>query len=101
MSDDDDIENLIETRPVVQHAANRSNTAGSGSDERTSLLADQSGAEPRLAQAPAFILHMSPEERRDFESRLKRKIDLRLMPAIIVMYILNYIDRSVFPVQVP
>ncbi|KAL1869186.1 hypothetical protein VTK73DRAFT_3322 [Phialemonium thermophilum] len=28
------------------------------------------------------------------EKKLKRKIDLRLMPCIIIMYILNYIDRN-------
>ncbi len=33
------------------------------------------------------------EERLQLEAQLKKKIDLRLMPAIIIMYILNYIDR--------
>lgn len=47
----------------------------------------------RGLQPPDFLLHMSMEERLALEAKLKRKIDLRLMPAIIVMYILNYIDR--------
>lgn len=47
----------------------------------------------RGLQPPEFLLHMSMEERLAIEAKLKRKIDLRLMPAIIIMYILNYIDR--------
>lgn len=48
---------------------------------------------PSRLQPPAFLANMSKEERLALETKLKRKIDLRLMPAIIVMYILNYIDR--------
>lgn len=44
-------------------------------------------------QSPEFLLHLSPQDRRELETKLKRKIDARLMPALIVMYILNYIDR--------
>jgi hypothetical protein len=45
-------------------------------------------------EAPEFIRNMSPEEREAVELRLRRKIDLRLMPMIILMYILNYLDRN-------
>lgn len=51
----------------------------------------------RGLQPPEFLLNMSMEERLELETKLKRKIDLRLMPAIILMYILNYIDRLVKP----
>ena len=47
----------------------------------------------RTFEAPEFIRNMTPEERMEVESRLKRKIDFRLMPMIILMYILNYLDR--------
>ena len=50
----------------------------------------------RGLQPPEFLLNMSREERLELETKLKRKIDLRLMPAIILMYILNYIDRLVY-----
>jgi hypothetical protein len=49
----------------------------------------------RGLQPPAFLARLSPEERMAMEAKLKRKIDLRLMPTIIIMYILNYIDRYV------
>lgn len=60
---------------------------------------EQTGASSgvrRGLQPPEFLLNMSMEERLELETKLKRKIDLRLMPAIILMYILNYIDRWVF-----
>ena len=44
-------------------------------------------------EPPEFVKSLSAEERAVLEKRLMRKIDLRLMPAIIIMYILNYIDR--------
>ncbi|ERT01661.1 hypothetical protein HMPREF1624_02913 [Sporothrix schenckii ATCC 58251] len=51
-------------------------------------------ARRRDLQPPAFLVGMSAEERQAMETKLKRKIDLRLMPMIILMYILNYIDRN-------
>ncbi len=50
-------------------------------------------ASRQRAQAPEFIRNLTPEEREALEKQLKRKIDLRLLPAIIIMYIMNYIDR--------
>lgn len=34
------------------------------------------------------------EWRRDYESKLLRKVDLRLMPTLVIMYLLNFLDRS-------
>ncbi|KAK0728661.1 major facilitator superfamily domain-containing protein [Lasiosphaeria miniovina] len=48
----------------------------------------------RLLEAPEFVRSLAPERRAELEKQLKRKIDTRLLPAIIVMYILNYIDRN-------
>ncbi|KAH8669378.1 major facilitator superfamily domain-containing protein [Ilyonectria robusta] len=36
----------------------------------------------------------SPEWRSDFEKKLLRKVDLRLMPTLVIMYLLNFLDRS-------
>jgi len=46
-------------------------------------------------QPPELVRNMTPEERAHREKLLVRKIDLRLLPMIILMYILNYIDRCV------
>lgn len=38
----------------------------------------------RTFEAPEWIRNLTPEERLEVETRLKRKIDLRLMPMIII-----------------
>ncbi|KAL4956023.1 major facilitator superfamily domain-containing protein [Aspergillus filifer] len=45
-------------------------------------------------EAPAYVAALSPEEREQAEKALIRKIDARLLPIIIIMYILNYLDRN-------
>ena len=45
-------------------------------------------------EAPAYVASLTPEEREQAERALVRKIDLRLLPMIIIMYILNYLDRN-------
>jgi hypothetical protein len=48
----------------------------------------------RASEMPECIRHMSVEEREQAELKLRQKIDLRLMPMIILMYIMNYLDRN-------
>lgn len=43
---------------------------------------------------PPYVASLSPEERVKAEKALVRKIDVRLIPPVIAMYILNYIDRN-------
>jgi hypothetical protein len=43
---------------------------------------------------PDFMQRWSEDERIRFEALLRRKIDLRLLPMVIVMYIMNYLDRN-------
>ncbi|KAF3021462.1 hypothetical protein E8E14_009024 [Neopestalotiopsis sp. 37M] len=45
-------------------------------------------------QPPAIIANMTPERRQELEKHLRKKIDLRLLPTMIIMYIMNYIDRN-------
>ena len=47
-----------------------------------------------LRGAPPIIQQMSVEERRDLETKLVRRIDLRLLPMLVLMYIMNYLDRN-------
>jgi len=44
-------------------------------------------------EAPEWIRNLSLEERHSIEANLKRKLDIRLMPMIVIMYIMNYLDR--------
>ncbi|KFY20191.1 hypothetical protein V491_03919, partial [Pseudogymnoascus sp. VKM F-3775] len=43
---------------------------------------------------PALVAAMSLERRAEAEKALVRKIDIRLMPMIVLMYIMNYLDRN-------
>ena len=45
-------------------------------------------------EPPELIKNMSLEERQHSEKALVRKIDLRLLPMIVLMYIINYLDRN-------
>ena len=58
-------------------------------------VANLDGARRRGLEPPEIIARLSPEERLALELKMRRKIDFRLLPMVIVMYILNYIDRSV------
>lgn len=53
-------------------------------------------AQRRGLELPEFLRHITPEQREEMEKKLRAKIDLRLMPCVVTMYILNYIDRYVF-----
>lgn len=48
----------------------------------------------RAIAPPALVAAMSPERRAEAEKALVRKIDIRLMPMIVLMYIMNYLDRN-------
>ncbi|KAG6032939.1 hypothetical protein E4U41_007079 [Claviceps citrina] len=49
---------------------------------------------PAAEQPPEVIRRWTAEERHRHEKKLLRKIDLRVLPMIVTMYILNYIDRN-------
>jgi hypothetical protein len=41
----------------------------------------------RIFEAPESVRNMTPEQREAAEAKLRRKIDMRLMPMIILMYV--------------
>ena len=45
-------------------------------------------------EAPPLVRILTPEERTRLEAALVRKVDLRLLPMIVLIYIMNYIDRN-------
>lgn len=59
------------------------------SEPQAPAAAKQWGLEP-----PEILRHLSAEERAVLEKKMRRKIDMRILPMIIIMYILNYIDRN-------
>ncbi len=78
----------------------------SGSDKANTHQIDHVGKDSAIAagitqgttrkrQAPEFIRNMTPEVRQATELRLRKKLDLRIMPMIVLMYIMNYLDRVI------
>ncbi|KAI0421310.1 major facilitator superfamily domain-containing protein [Xylaria grammica] len=88
---------------VASHISDAGRPSSSHDDAKSARSAkiDTGGDVANLQQAvarglqpPEIIMRLTPEERIDLEKRLVRKIDWRLLPMIIIMYILNYIDRN-------
>ncbi|KAK5128829.1 hypothetical protein LTR85_000162 [Meristemomyces frigidus] len=48
----------------------------------------------RTLEAPPLVAALTPDERKHKERAMVRKIDLRLLPPVIIMYIMNYLDRN-------
>lgn len=45
---------------------------------------------------PEILRNLSEEEYKALEKKLLRKIDFRLLPTMIIIYIMNYLDRCVY-----
>jgi len=60
----------------------------------SSNAASISQGQSQALQPPEYVRQMSPEERKKAETALRKKIDLRLMPMIVIMYIMNSLDRN-------
>jgi hypothetical protein len=43
---------------------------------------------------PPLVAAMSQDQRIQAEAKMRKKIDTRLLPMIILMYIMNYLDRN-------
>jgi hypothetical protein len=76
---------------TMAHSPSMENDAARDVDGKLAvdLLDSQSS---RLASRD--IANMDPEERSRLEIQLRRKIDYRLLPMVILMYIMNYLDRN-------
>lgn len=48
----------------------------------------------RRKEARQLVKHLTTDERHGLELKPVRKIDIRLLPMLVVMYIMNYLDRN-------
>jgi len=48
----------------------------------------------RKREAPELVRDLSHDERIVLEKKLVKKIDFRLLPLVVLMYIMNYLDRN-------
>ncbi|KAI6090565.1 major facilitator superfamily domain-containing protein [Hypoxylon rubiginosum] len=88
-SEDIDVKNAVSNEETVS-----GKDGATTKDHGLPNVADLAQANNRGLRAPEIIARLTPEQRLELETRLRKKIDLRLLPMIILMYILNYIDRN-------
>ncbi|KAJ0314170.1 hypothetical protein Brms1b_007134 [Colletotrichum noveboracense] len=43
---------------------------------------------------PELLRDLSEDELKDLEKKLIRKVDMRMLPTMILIYIMNYLDRN-------
>lgn len=63
------------------------------SKNKTDIQQDQASNHPSIKHADAHFLEGLTEAERVIEKKLRRKVDLLVMPTIMVVYLLNWIDR--------
>ena len=57
-------------------------------------LSQRASPRPSKRQPPELVRNMSTVKRARLERKLIRKIDLRILPSLILMYVMNYLDRN-------
>jgi hypothetical protein len=75
----------MDTKPDIQHISD---------DAVPAVTEPGHGHAPSKLSVPPLVAAMSQEQRTHAEAKLRRKIDTRLLPMIILMYIMNYLDRN-------
>ncbi|KAK5134486.1 hypothetical protein LTR08_006403 [Meristemomyces frigidus] len=81
--------------PAEHFALNNREEAKMASDQLDYVENGQADLkQTRTMQAPPLVAALTPEERITRERAMVRKIDLRLLPPVIIMYIMNYLDRN-------
>ncbi|KAI5480105.1 hypothetical protein MNV49_001765 [Pseudohyphozyma bogoriensis] len=63
-------------------------------DVKGEITRDENAAAAGTTPMPASLANLSEEELGALGKRALRKVDIAVMPAITVMYILNYLDRQ-------
>ncbi|KAB8300553.1 hypothetical protein EYC80_000713 [Monilinia laxa] len=58
------------------------------------LLEDALSTPDKSSRIPEYVRNLTPEDRKRTESSLKRKVDTRLLPMVVLIYIMNYLDRN-------
>lgn len=83
---------------IQPHSGDSSNDDMSkGKFDQVELVEEASGhgsVREKTSRAPELVRAMTLEHRQKLETSLRRKIDFRLMPMIVIMYIMNYLDRN-------
>lgn len=76
-------------------STSRKDSDSVGVDEKVAVLVEQRSPPDIVPLQDGELLE--PGVRASAEKRLVRILDMRLMPTIIIIFIMNYIDVSIFP----
>lgn len=80
--------------PIEQVAPDNGKDPHAGIDQLDDVEHGPADLKPdRTMEAPELVRHLTAEERKQKERVMVRKIDFRLLPPVIIMYIMNYLDR--------
>lgn len=71
-----------------------SNSSGSLGDEKLAVAELESDETFYQRGMPDSLRSLSEDEIRDLEKKLVRKLDIRIMPIVIIMFLLNIIGRN-------
>lgn len=79
------VDDKIQDQPIAQHV-NNSNDISDNEKSSAAFEGDPAAAE--------HAQQLTPDEL-EAEKKLRKKIDLRIMPIVVLIYLMNYIDRYV------
>ncbi|CAI7604041.1 unnamed protein product [Penicillium pancosmium] len=88
---------LSSTQPTITSANSSTPLASDDRDAKSVSKNDisvENSQDERPTDAMAHFLSYEPEYRRQVEKQLLRKVDTRILPLIVLIYLFNYLDRN-------
>lgn len=67
-------------------------------DKQQAETIDKVGAPPQELPLPVELEGKSPADLEKLEKKLVRRLDFHLMPAVVILFLMNILDRYVFAV---
>lgn len=64
-------------------------------DKQQTETIDKVGAPPRELPLPVELEGKSPADLEKLEKKLVRRLDFHLMPAVVILFLMNILDRYV------
>lgn len=58
------------------------------------LVEEVSSTPDKSSRVPAYVRNLTLEDRTRIENSLRRKVDTRLLPMVVLIYIMNFLDRN-------
>ncbi|KAL6454784.1 hypothetical protein SBY92_004255 [Candida maltosa Xu316] len=85
--------NPLESSDIKKHETQHVES-DDGKFSESEIGSQETGESNYYINLPESLQHMTQLELKELDKKTTRRIDLRLMPMLILIYILNYIDRT-------